>query len=132
MAKRRKKPTPIPNESGLELGFLRTWSLTVPALLPSPVREYVFTGGRRGWRFDFAWPGLLLAVELHGAQWKPGGGRHQRGHGFRRDCEKMNDAQLAGWTVLQYTTDHMEKMPMQVVEEVAKEVAERCKEEFGT
>jgi hypothetical protein len=122
MAKRKlRKPTPIPQESGLELGFLRLWKGTG---LPEPEREYQFAPDRK-WRLDFAWPDLWLAVEIHGGTRKRG--RHNRGGGITADCEKMNAAQLAGWTVLQYTTDHMHEMPIQVVEEVARSVHERAK-----
>ena len=117
--KRRRKPTPIPQESGLELAFLRIWNHTAPKHLPAPVREYKFDPNR-SWRLDFAWPDIKVSVEIQGGQWKKGGGGHQRGGGFRKNCEKINAAQLAGWTVLQYTTDHMEKMPIQVVVEVVE------------
>jgi hypothetical protein len=32
-------------------------------------------------------------------------GRHVRGRGYERDCEKYNAAALAGWIVLRVTTD---------------------------
>lgn len=59
-------------------------------------REHLFARPRR-WRFDFAWPEFKLAVEIDGGTWS--GGRHTRGAGFAKDCEKMNAAQLAGWVV---------------------------------
>lgn len=68
--------------------------------LPEPVREYRFHPHRR-WRFDFAWPGQKLAVEVEGGVWS--GGRHVRGAGFSRDCEKYNEAALNGWCVLRVT-----------------------------
>lgn len=43
------------------------------------VREHRFHPARR-WRFDFAWPELLFAVEVEGGIWT--GGRHNRGSGF--------------------------------------------------
>ena len=67
--------------------------------LPAPVKEYRFCD--RKWRFDYAWPAKKLALEVHGATWT--GGRHVRGGGFERDREKMNVAQLLGWTVLEVT-----------------------------
>jgi hypothetical protein len=33
--------------------------------LPEPIREYRFAPSRR-WRFDFAWPAAMLAVEVEG------------------------------------------------------------------
>jgi very-short-patch-repair endonuclease len=59
------------------------------------VREHLFHS-RRGWRFDFAWPTIKLAVELDGR------GRHQTVKGTRDDCEKHNAAVLLGWRVLRY------------------------------
>ncbi len=69
--------------------------------LPPPIREYRFDSVRR-WRFDFAWPALMLAVEVEGGIHSRG--RHVRPQGFEKDCEKYNAAALAGWTVLRVTT----------------------------
>ncbi len=68
--------------------------------LPEPEREFLFHS-RRKWRFDFAWPDLLIAVEVEGGIWT--GGRHVRGEGYEADCEKYNEAQLDGWMVLRFT-----------------------------
>ncbi len=62
--------------------------------LPNPVREYHF----HRWRFDFAWPKLLVAVEVDGGTFA--GGDHVRGKGYQRDCKKNNQAQVEGWAVL--------------------------------
>lgn len=58
----------------------------------------------RKWRFDLAWPDIKLAVEIHGAVYQQG--RHTRGKGFTQDREKMNEAQLLGWLVLEVTPQH--------------------------
>lgn len=70
--------------------------------LGEPEREYRFAPPRR-WRFDYAWPGLRLALEVEGGTWSRG--RHTRGRGYANDCEKYNAAALAGWRVLRVTTD---------------------------
>ena len=114
--KRRKRPTPIPPGSGLEDTFARLWE-EYGGVLPPPVREYKFLPARK-FRFDFAWPDLLVAVEIHGGQWQRG--RHVRGKGFRVDCDKWNLATLDGWRMLHYTTDHMTNRPVQTVEETVK------------
>lgn len=74
--------------------------------LPAPVREHQFVLSRR-WRFDFAWPHLRLAAECEGAVFS--GGRHTRGSGFTADCEKYNAAALAGWRVLRFTKDMIDR-----------------------
>lgn len=82
--------------------------------LPMPEREYRFgavaaggpgkglrkrlqEAGLKDWRFDFAWPDLMLAVEVEGGAWV--GGRHTRGKGFLEDLRKYQAAQVMGWTI---------------------------------
>lgn len=65
--------------------------------LPEPVREWRFHPTRR-WRFDLAWPDLLLAVEVQGGIYRGGG--HTSVAGLKRDIEKANAATLLGWRVL--------------------------------
>lgn len=64
------------------------------------VREYKVCATRR-WRFDFAWPMFLIAVECEGGHWS--GGRHTRGSGFEADVEKYNHAAELGWRVFRFT-----------------------------
>jgi very-short-patch-repair endonuclease len=73
--------------------------------LPAPKREYKFHPVRR-WRFDLAWDGLMLAVEVDGGIWT--GGRHGTGSGITSDCEKYNEAVCLGWIVLRVTPDQVE------------------------
>jgi very-short-patch-repair endonuclease len=68
--------------------------------LPEPIREFRFDAVRK-WRSDFAWPDLKLLVECEGGEHTRG--RHTRGTGFTKDCEKYNEAALKGWTVLRFT-----------------------------
>lgn len=72
--------------------------------LPSPERELRFHDKRR-WRFDFAWPSHMLALEVDGGTMGAGAaqGRHTRGKGFEADCIKVNTATLLGWRVLRVT-----------------------------
>jgi len=67
------------------------------------VREHRFHGTRK-WRFDFAWPQHLVAVEVEGGTWV--GGRHTRGSGFAKDCEKYNEAACLGWRLVRVTPGH--------------------------
>lgn len=94
--------------------------------LPMPTH---YKGGRpngefrfhatRLWRFDCAWTDLewrsdkavlcdfgivtgpKLALEIDGGVFlKDGGGRHNRGAGYRNDTEKLNEAIILGWYVM--------------------------------
>ena len=68
--------------------------------LPSPQPEYYFAKPRR-WRFDWAFPAQLIAVEQEGGVFN--GGRHTRGAGYVKDMEKYNAAARLGWRVLRFT-----------------------------
>lgn len=68
--------------------------------LPVPEREHLFHPTRK-WRFDYAWPGQKVAVEVEGGIYTQG--RHTRGKGYADDMEKYNAAALRGWTLLRYT-----------------------------
>lgn len=82
-----------------DLESMLNWQMRVDGL-PAPEQEYRFDDARR-WRFDFAWPGCRLAVEVNGGEWSDG--RHSRGAGMAADYEKLNAATIAGWRVLQFT-----------------------------
>lgn len=75
--------------------------------LPKPEREYQFHTGRR-WRFDFAWPARMVAVEIEGGVWN--GGRHTRGAGYAADLDKYNQAVMDGWRVLRFSGEHLKDM----------------------
>jgi very-short-patch-repair endonuclease len=68
--------------------------------IEAPQAEYRFHEIRR-WRFDFAWVGRKIAVEIDGGLWIQG--RHSRGAGFIRDLEKFNEATRLGWRVYHFT-----------------------------
>jgi len=61
--------------------------------LPMPQKEYRFHPVRK-WRFDLAYPEILLAIEIDGT------GRHNTVAGMAADNEKINEAQILGWTVI--------------------------------
>lgn len=88
--------------------------------IPDPVLEYAFAQhlGRR-WRFDLAWPGERLAVEIDGGTWT--GGRHTTGRGHESDSRKRNAAVLEGWRVLTFSTEMARSgEAVQVIEEAWK------------
>lgn len=67
---------------------------------PEPEREHRFHPVRK-WRFDFAYPQWLIAIEVEGGIWVQG--RHSRGLGFEKDREKYAEALILGWRVLSVT-----------------------------
>ena len=72
--------------------------------LPEPEREFRFHPVRK-WRFDFAWPAYMLAVEIEGGVFVTG--RHSRGLGMLADMEKAATAMLMGWRVLRVGGKHV-------------------------
>ena len=90
----RKQPRLIKKHVDLGAIFL----LGVRAYkLPAPIKEYRFHS-KRMWRFDFAWPEIMIAVEIEGGT--AINGRHVRPAGYRADCCKYNTATLLGWKVI--------------------------------
>lgn len=74
--------------------------------LPAGVPEYQFAPPRL-WRFDWAWPEHLVALEIDGGNWARG--RHGYGKGVDRDHAKLNRAGLLGWLVLHCTRQDFER-----------------------
>jgi len=106
-----------------ERAFLHWWGL-LSGMPPPPNPEFEFakhTAFKRNWRFDFAWPAQMVAVEIDGGTWMPKHGkksRHVTGEGYEGDCEKLNAAALLGWKVLRYTTTMLANDPVGVVNQV--------------
>lgn len=74
--------------------------------LPVAERQYYFApevDGKpvRRWRFDFAWPAHMLALEIDGGLF--GGGRHGGRPSVVRDLEKRAVAACLGWRVIPVT-----------------------------
>jgi very-short-patch-repair endonuclease len=105
----------VTKASSLERAFAVTWQYAAPKSAPAPVTQHRFLTDRQ-FRFDFAWPQYKVAVEIEGGIYGKGG--HNSINGFIKDCEKYNQAVLAGWRVLRYTERCLTKRPVQVVEEV--------------
>ena len=83
--------------------------------LPVPVAEFRFALPRR-WRFDYAWPDYLVALEIEGGVWT--GGRHVRPSGFLGDMLKYNCAAVLGWRVLRCTPQTLAQVLEQVKEAI--------------
>jgi very-short-patch-repair endonuclease len=74
---------------------------------PPFIREYVFAPPRK-WRFDFAWPEYMVAVEVNGNAWKTvGGGRHSQDS----DYEKLNRAASLGWRLFTFSPGMITRDP---------------------
>jgi very-short-patch-repair endonuclease len=73
----------------------------------------------RRWKFDFAAPDIMLAIEVEGGIYT--GGRHTRGTGFVKDMEKYNTATAMGWKVLRFTPDQLlTDYALKMIEKVKK------------
>ena len=88
----RQKAAGSAAEAELEL-----WIRSHPQIA-RPIREYSFHPSRK-WRFDFAWPQRLFAIEIEGL-----GGRHQTTPGFLGDLEKYFEAFMLGWRIVRVSS----------------------------
>ena len=91
----------------------------------------------RKWRFDYAIPEIMLAIEVEGGVFKKRtytnkrgetitttGGRHNSASGFLGDMEKYNAAALAGWKVYRVTPAKL--MTSEVLNVINSLKAKKC------
>lgn len=76
------------------------WWYKRQGLIKDYVEELQFHEVRM-FRFDWAIPDMMLAIEYEGLMSRKSG--HTTISGYTKDCEKYNLAQLEGWKVLRYT-----------------------------
>lgn len=93
------------------------------------VEQHKAIPGRK-WAWDFAWPEFNVLAELHGGEFARGKKAHATGTGMRRDAEKANAANLAGWTVLAFTGTHLERDSTYVIETVRRALRLFCVREM--
>lgn len=97
-AKKRKSSGKSPNKDSRYVGvifdFLQQQGY-------NPVREYRFIEKKQN-RFDIALPEQKIAIEWEGGIFSHG--RHTRGVGYAKDCDKYNSAVLLGWRLLRFTS----------------------------
>lgn len=115
--------------SNLEKQFLAAWRMCGAGeygdeSYPDPLIEYQFHETRR-WRFDFAWPSSLVAVEVDGGIFMPGGGRHNRGVSMTQDAEKTNVAAFQGWSIVKITDREIKRTPVETCYEIARLIRRR-------
>jgi hypothetical protein len=70
------------------------------------IREYKFHPERK-WLIDFSWPDKKIGIEVHGGIWNGKFGGHTSGLGRMRDMEKMNEAKILGWTIIEVASNHI-------------------------
>lgn len=80
-------------------------ALCVQERIPLPMYEYQFHP-TRAFRFDAAWVGFRIALELDGGIWMQGGA-HALPTNILRDMEKGNLAVMSGWRLLRFTPDRL-------------------------
>lgn len=71
------------------------------ALKISFTREFKFHPQRK-WQADFRIDDMPILVEVEGGVFS--NGRHTRGEGYTKDCEKYSAAAVNGWYVIRGTT----------------------------
>ena len=103
-----KSGIPVSNDQAETLYALLR--IHAPDLYPQVIREYRFDR----WRIDLAVPSSLLAIEVNGGRWLPGGGKH----GTESDRRKIRKLTLAGWRVLEYSTEMLANDPLAIIEEI--------------
>lgn len=96
--------------------------------LPMPTSEYRFDAKRR-FRFDKAWVGQKIALEIDGGVWS--GGRHTRGAGFMRDQEKTNLAALQGWLVFRCTPQTIHLVLPMVAQALQRSIGDQSAAALG-
>lgn len=82
--------------------------------LPRPTLEHEFHP-TRNWRFDYAWPEHMLALEIEGGVFggtDPATGRRYKGAhssvtGILRDMEKYSEGAVLGWRILRVLPDKL-------------------------
>lgn len=114
--------------SHLESMFALYWRcLNAPPLK----REYYFAKPRM-WRFDFADPDKMIAIELDGGLRKrifkrkdgttyESTGRHNTAEGYESDCEKFFEAARQGWRVFRLTKKMININNVEKIIEVLKD-----------
>lgn len=98
-----------------EAKFALLWK----ALGGPPIKtEYKFHDTRK-WRIDFALPERRIGIELEGGVWI--NGRHGRGSGFVKDCEKHSEAAALGWRIFKLEPGMITAEWVQRIINIAKE-----------
>jgi very-short-patch-repair endonuclease len=79
--------------------------------LPAPIVELTTGPGGR-YRLDFAWPEVMLSIEVKGF------GPHSALHAFESDMVRGNAVRRKGWLHLEYSWRHVVAMRTLVAAEI--------------
>lgn len=95
--------------------------LFTEAGLPAPETQFVVrrADGTFAGRADFAWPEVLLIVEIDGFAW------HSSQDALQSDHDRQNDFELAGYTVLRFTAKDVRERPGKVTRLVCEALRQR-------
>jgi len=94
--------------------------LLADAGVDEPVSQHpIYDGTRFICEVDLAWPDRMVAAELQSKK------HHLHTKGFERDKERLNDARLHGWNVLEYTFKAYRNQPDRLIREVQTALAQR-------
>lgn len=73
------------------------------------LKEEYYFDEEREFRFDFAFPSLMIAIEFEGGIFMDNSGHNTAKH-FTKDTEKYNLAISQGWRVIRYTALNYESV----------------------
>jgi very-short-patch-repair endonuclease len=85
--------------SELEINFNAAFLKAVPEAKSELFREWRFMPSAT-YKFDFALPRFLTAIEAEGGIYSRTPGRHTTGAGYEADAKKYNYAATLGWVVI--------------------------------
>ena len=101
----------ITNDRGLPISKWRAtdrweWAMAerFPDIAEHMEKELLFVEHRK-WRFDYAWPGVGVAVEIHGI-----GRGHTDVQKQADNFDKINCAITEDWTVFVFNTKNLQSM----------------------
>lgn len=110
---RGQKPDGVTSEG--EKAFIGLCRILRPSF-PAPWPQFQPHPLRR-WRVDFAWPDVLLIVEIEGVG-------HRLSPRYEQDIEKYNDLSASGYTILRITDKMLRDNPepfFALIERIYKE-----------
>ena len=94
-------------------------NVVAPFRLPSPSRQFTTRAGGDNARIDFAYPTLMIGIEVLGWRF------HQGKTVWERDLARHNRLTTAGWTLLYFTWGDVIERPEWVAGEVQRALGDQ-------